>query len=94
VQGPWRHYHYSSWSSDGKTKGAPKAKMVAAVTASEAAAGYEAEAEKAEEEAVAVVEQATAVGMRWEVMLMESAEVVLIEVVLQWDRACSPRART
>jgi hypothetical protein len=68
--------------------------MVAAVTASEASAGYEAEAEKAEEEAVAVVEQATAVGMRWEVMLMESAEVVLIEVVLQWDRACSPRART
>ena len=70
--------------------------MVAAVTASEAAAGYEAEAEKAEEEAeaVAVVERATAVGMRWEVMLMESAEVVLIEVVLQWDRACSPRTRT
>ena len=59
--------------------------MVAAVTASEASAGYE---------AVAVVERATAVGMRWEVMLMESAEVVLIEVVLQWDRDCSPRART
>ena len=45
--------------------------MVAAVTASEASAGYEAEAEKAEEEAVAVVERATAVGLRWEVMLME-----------------------
>jgi len=45
--------------------------MVAAVTASEASAGYEAEAEKAEEEAVVVVERATAVGMRWEVMLME-----------------------